>query len=263
MRKKLDIAKKEINEVTATLSSNNNILSKIKSLIKKLQNFGPLDSFDKSIFNEVVDRIMIGTREDGDNYIVFIYRNGDKNDFNLSELKQAVDVKKKLNKVSASDNNSIVSAEIMCSPPSIKGMCVESSLDNQPTKRTHKSVKMSLHDNLSQFWQTLSSIEKQGIEMYQQTKDNCSMRSVNQTLHDSMSTNFETPSSLDIQGPSNDLGNIINLCSMCSVNGRPHRTPYSGNQSGADKSQGRTDLCQWLAGDFTAGCAGDSARRNP
>ncbi len=263
MRKKLDIAKKEINEVTATLSSNNNILSKIKSLIKKLQNFGPLDSFDKSIFNEVVDRIMIGTREDGDNYIVFIYRNGDKNDFNLSELKQAVDVKKKMNKVSASDNNSIVSAEIMCSPPSIKGMCVESSLDNQPTKRTHKSVKMSLHDNLSQFWQTLSSIEKQGIEMYQQTKDNCSMRSVNQTLHDSMSTNFETPSSLDIQGTSNDLGNIINLCSMCSVNGRPHRTPYSGNQSGADKSQGRPDLCQRLAGDFTAGCPGNSARRNP
>ena len=218
MRKELDISKKEVEKITSTLCINNNIISRIKPLIKKWQNFGPLDSFNKRIFSEVIDRIMIGRREDGDNYIVFIYRNGDKNDFILSELKQAVDVKKKLNMVSASNNKNKVSSEIMCSPHAIKGMCIESSLDNQPIHHAHNSEKICLHDNMRQFWHTLSNIEHQCIEKYQQAKNDCSLRSVIQTLHDNMSAKIKTQSALDRQGPTNDFGNIIDMCSNCSIN---------------------------------------------
>ena len=228
LHKELDAAKQEVFDITSTLSSNNSIVSKIKDLIKKVQTLGPLDKFDKSIFSKVIDKIMIGRREDGDSYIVFIYRNGEKNDFNLSEIKKAIEVKKKLNMVSAGNNNRTVSAEVMCSSPSIKYMCIESSLSEQPNKHVHNSVNMALHDKMNKFWHTLSTIEKKDIENCKQEKEKRSIYRVNQPLHDNMSTKNKVPSPLDIPGITDDLRNIIDLCSMCSVNGGPCRAAHKG-----------------------------------
>ena len=137
-----------------------------------------------------------------------------------------------MNMVSAGNNNRTVSAEVMCSSPSIKYMCIESSLSEQPNKHVHNSVNMALHDKMNKFWHTLSTIEKKDIENCKQEKEKRSICSVNQPLHDNMSTKNKVPSPLDIPGVTDDLRNIIDLCSMCSVNGGPCRAAHKGRKSG-------------------------------
>ena len=236
LRKELDKATVEANEVASQVTGGNNLTGRIRDLQIKLRKLGPLAEFDAKIFDTVVERVMIG-REGDTEYITFIYRDGKDNSFKLDKFQKAVELKRQLNMVSAHHKKEkAVSATPMYSAVSKQGKALLPPEDKQGNLScAHKENRSALKDGVTTEEEISSSIfkalNKRKLPIGE--CENCSMHSVNEPLCYGVNTKNNISGTLDMKGMATNPEVATKDCSMCSVNrcfsGRGHYRCYGSN----------------------------------
>lgn len=193
LRRELDRVQSMADDVDTQVDKARQIESRIRGLQERLRNYGPLEAFDANVFSAVVERVIVGNPGEGESeHITFIYRDGEKNSFDMDEFRRSVELKRQLNKVSAYQNNGE-------SDSCVKSCSSGTSKGNGKDCTTH-SVKGCLHYKVS----TDGDVSTHGNQV--KAGEDCSIHCVKEPLHYGMNT-------LDGLTPGNYAAN----CSIHSV----------------------------------------------
>ncbi|SDZ76206.1 recombinase family protein [Selenomonas ruminantium] len=225
LRKELIKAKSEAEKIASRLKNSNGLVDVIRKLQIELRQKGPLEQFDAKVFEEVVDRVVIG-REENKEYITFIYRDGEENSFNIESFQKAVGLKRQLNMVSAHHKNKKDNMHLSKHKQNV-GLLPR--LDSRGgADCSHHTVKKTTEVELTTKAEQ-GNFDKNEGKVAAVDIENCSMHSVKGSLHNTLSTKNAMSEPLDITGQNDHVIEGAEDCSMRSVNRSAHRAMFDWN----------------------------------
>lgn len=241
LRKELESAREMAEGVDTQEDKTRQLEARIRGMQERLRKYGPLEEFDADVFSAVVDRVIVGVIGEGESeYITFIYRDGEKNSFDIGEFRKAVELKRQLNMVSAYQNNDESnSCADACSLRTSKG---------RGRSCTTNRAKDCLRYKMSTDGDTALTHGDAGAHGLQvKAKEDCSTHSVKEHLHYYMSTDGAGEAAW--QGATASSG---------SVGNDDDRSTHSVNKSlHYDMSTDGDDVAAWQGVTVSSGSAND------
>ena len=236
LRNELESAEKICGEVNSQVGKGKKLEVRIREIQERLRKHGPLEKFDPAVFEAVVDSVVVGDLGEGESeYITFIYRDGEKNTFELEKFRRAVELKRQLNKVSAyqenDDNNSC------------EDLYTSASSNPDSGSGSINSVNRCLQDKMDTMGGEGEPLNDIGVhDRPVKVAGDCNTCSVNGYLHYVMDTNMEKSLIDDCLGTKVYKTLARNDCNMQSVNEHLH---YSMDTK-EDEAIGNTELLKLL-----------------